>query len=49
MGERKEAEEYGRMCWELLRDLGFLGEEEEEEEWSLEGLLEMLGGRGMYG
>ncbi|PSN65464.1 SET domain-containing protein [Corynespora cassiicola Philippines] len=49
VGEREEAEEYGRMCWELLRDLGFLGEEEEEEEWSLEGLLEMLGGRGMYG
>ena len=48
-GDRAKAEEYGRKTQQLLGDLGFLGVGEERETWSLEMMLENIGGLGGMG
>jgi Tfp pilus assembly protein PilF len=51
-GERENAERYGRLAWQLLADLGFLGVGEERPVFSLEKLLGnmgRLGGEGKAG
>lgn len=50
-GDREKAEMWGRKAWKLLGDLGYLGNgaEENEEKFSLEVLLEGIGGLGGNG
>lgn len=48
-GDTKKAEEYGRMAWDLLADLGFLGVGEEMPRFTLERLLGNIGGLGGEG
>jgi hypothetical protein len=48
-GNKEKAEMYGKKTHRLLADLGFLGIGEEKETWSLEMLLENIGGLGAMG
>lgn len=47
--ERANADKYGRMAWELLGKLGYLGVGGEMGEFSLEVLLGNIGGLGGKG